>query len=201
MFGWITEFVEKSGYFGIALLMFAENVFPPLPSELIMPLAGFAAARGDLNLLLVTAAGTAGSVAGALLWYGIGYWLGFHRLKRFASRHGRWLTLSPNDIDDAQRFFLRHCGKAVLLGRLVPAVRTIISIPAGIVGMGIAKFLLYSMIGSAIWTGLLAAAGYLLGAEYAKVGEWLRLVTNITVGGAIVLYAYRVITFRPRESR
>lgn len=200
MFKWITTFVEESGYFGITLLMLAENVFPPIPSELIMPLAGFAAARGDLSLLLVVLSGTLGSVAGALLWYGLGHWLGCDRLERLAASHGRWLTVSPNEIRGAERFFLRHCGKAVFFGRLVPAVRTLVSVPAGIAGMAFLKFLLYSTLGTLLWTGLLAGAGYMLGSQYGKIAAWLSPATNVVVGGAVLWYAYRVVTFKPDSS-
>jgi membrane protein DedA with SNARE-associated domain len=196
MFDWITGFVERSGYFGIALLMFLENVFPPIPSELIMPLAGFTAARGDLSLVGVILAGSVGSLAGALLWYGIGRWLGLERLKRFAARHGRWLTLSPGDIDKAQGFFQRHGGKAVLLGRLVPGVRTLISVPAGIVAMPLPAFLLWTGIGTVAWTALLAGAGYLLESQYARVEGWVSPVSNVIMGAIVLFYLYRVVTFR-----
>jgi membrane protein DedA with SNARE-associated domain len=196
MFDWITGFVERGGYLGIALLMFLENVFPPIPSELIMPLAGFTAARGDLSLVGVILAGSVGSLAGALLWYGIGRWLGLERLKRFAARHGRWLTLSPGDIDKAQGFFQRHGGKAVLLGRLVPGVRTLISVPAGIVAMPLPAFLLWTGIGTVAWTALLAGAGYLLESQYARVEGWVSPVSNVIMGAIVLFYLYRVVTFR-----
>ncbi len=201
MFEWITGLVERGSYLGIALLMLLENVFPPIPSELIMPLAGFTAARGDLSLLGVIVAGSIGSLAGALLWYGIGRWLGLDRLKGFAARHGRWLTLSPEDLDQAQGFFTRHGGKAVLLGRLVPGVRTLISVPAGIVGMPLPSFLLWTGIGTVVWTALLAGAGYLLESQYEAVSAWLGPVSNVIVGAIVVFYLYRVVTFRPRGAR
>jgi membrane protein DedA with SNARE-associated domain len=201
MFEWITGLVERGSYWGIALLMLLENVFPPIPSELIMPLAGFTAARGDLSLLGVIVAGSIGSLAGALLWYGIGRWLGLDRLKGFAARHGRWLTLSPEDLDQAQGFFTRHGGKAVLLGRLVPGVRTLISVPAGIVGMPLPSFLLWTGIGTVVWTALLAGAGYLLESQYEAVSAWLGPVSNVIVGAIVVFYLYRVVTFRPRGAR
>src|SRR3546814_11619065 len=94
MFDWITGLVEDGGYLGIAALMLAENLFPPIPSELIMPLAGFAAARGDLNIFLVVASGAAGSLLGAVFWYAVGCWLGRERVKRWAAHYGRWLTLA-----------------------------------------------------------------------------------------------------------
>jgi membrane protein DedA with SNARE-associated domain len=195
MFDWITGFVETSGYLGIALLMFAENVFPPIPSELIMPLAGFTAVRGGLNFVLVVLFGTVGSVAGTLLWYGAGRAFTLDRLKHFAARHGRWLTVSPDELDRAQAFFTRHCGKAVFLGRLVPAVRTLISVPAGIVRMPLSTFLFYSTLGTILWNTLLAGAGYLLESQYQAVAEWMNPITNAILAVALLVYLYRVVTF------
>jgi len=167
LFQWIVNTVSQSGYGGIILLMFLENIFPPIPSELIMPLAGFAAARGDLNMAGVIAAGTIGSI----LWYYAGRWVGSERLKRLAARHGRWLTVSPADIATAETWFNRHCGKTVLIGRLIPAIRTLISVPAGIARMSLGRFLLFSAIGTVLWSGLLAAAGYVLESEYTRVAD------------------------------
>src|SRR4051794_21003899 len=162
MFDWITGIVRQGGYSGVFLLMLAENIVPPIPSELIMPLAGFTAARRELSITLVIVAGTAGSVAGALFWYHVGRRLGLDRLKRFASRHGRLLTLSPEDVDRAHGWFERHGAKAVFFGRLVPTVRTLISVPAGINGMPLPSFLTWSVLGTGLWTALLAGAGHLL---------------------------------------
>jgi membrane protein DedA with SNARE-associated domain len=196
MFDWIVSTVEQAGYLGIALLMFAENLFPSIPSELIMPLAGFTAARGELEIALIVVAGTAGSLMGALLWYYVGRWLGYGRLRRLAARHGRWLTLSPGELDQARAWFRLHCGKAVFFGRLVPAVRTLISVPAGIAGMALVPFLAYSTAGSALWTGLLAMAGYLLEDQYEEVSSYLNPASNVIVAIIAVWYIYRVATFR-----
>ena len=200
MFDWITGFVERSGYWGIALLMLLENLFPPIPSELIMPLAGFTASRGELSLALVVIAGTVGSVLGALFWYAVGRWLGAARIKRFAARHGRWLTLSPGDVDEAGAWFDRHGAKAVFFGRLIPAVRTLISVPAGVSGMPMATFLAYSTLGSALWTALLAAAGYMLAGQYQRFAGIVDPASNLVVGALLVWYLYRVVTFRPEPS-
>ena len=175
---WIIGFIEQYGYLGIAALMLAENVFPPLPSELIMPFAGFAAARGSLHPLLVVVAGTAGSLAGTLPWYWAGRRLGSERLKRWAGRHGRWLTLSPADVERAERWFDRHGTIAVLFGRLVPAVRSVISLPAGMARMPLPKFLLWSLAGSLAWNALHVALGYLLEARYEQVSRWLDPVSR-----------------------
>ena len=199
MFEWIADMIEGGGYAGIALLMLLENVFPPIPSELIMPLAGFAAARGDLSLPLVVLAGSTGSVAGALFWYYAGLWLGCERMKRLASRHGRWLTVAPVQVDEAADRFRRHSAASVLIGRLIPAVRTLISVPAGIARMGLARFLVYSTIGTALWSLVLAGAGYLLEDQYGTVSGWVDPVTKLVIVAVIAWYAYRVATFRPKE--
>ncbi len=197
MFDWITGFVERSGHLGLLLLMLAENVFPPIPSELIMPLAGFTAARGQLNIALVVLAGSMGSLLGALFWYYIGRWLGADRLKPFAARHGRWLTLSPDEIDRADAWFDRHGAKAVFIGRLIPAVRTLISVPAGVTGMPLVSFLAWTALGTCLWTALLAGAGYLLQSQYGLVADYLNPTSNVVLGLLVLWYAYRVVTFRP----
>lgn len=196
MFDRIIEFLNGAGYLGIAALMFLENLFPPIPSEVIMPSAGFGAGQDKLSLWGVIVAGTAGSVAGALFWYYVGKWIGADQLRRWAGRHGRWLTLAPKDIDRVDRWFDRHCGKAVFLGRLVPALRTLISVPAGVFGMGLPRFLLFTTFGTALWTTLLAGAGYLLQGQYRVVADYLNPATNIIVGSTVAVYLYRVATWR-----
>lgn len=193
----MTSWAEQGGYPAIALLMFLENVFPPIPSEVIMPIAGYAASRGDLSLPLAVLAGAAGSLAGAWLWYGIGRRLGTDRLKAWAGRHGRWLTLSPRDVERADTWFDRHGGKAVLFGRMIPAVRTLISVPAGISGMPTVPFLIFSSIGTLVWTGALAGLGYALGDQYETVGAWFEPVSKGVVGVLLLGYLWRVATFKP----
>lgn len=196
MFDKIVEIVSAFGYIGVFLLMLLENIFPPIPSELIMPLAGFVAARGDLNFIAVILVGTAGSVVGALPWYYAGAKLGQARMKHFAERWGHWLTLSPEDVDKASEWFDRHGKGAVFFGRLIPAVRTLISVPAGIAGMSMTKFLIYSTLGSLIWTALLALAGYLLESQYQKVSEYLNPVSTAIVVLMVLYYFYRLIRQR-----
>jgi membrane protein DedA with SNARE-associated domain len=196
MFDWITGFVVRSGYVGVLLLMLAENVVPPIPSELIMPLAGFTAARGQLSLALVILAGTVGSLLGAVLWYYVGKRLGLERLKHLAARHGRWVTLSPDDVDRADGWFRRHGAKAVFFGRLIPTVRTLISVPAGIACMPLPAFLAWSVLGTSLWTALLAGAGYLLQSQYERVSDYLNPVSTVVVVLIIGWYLYRVAAFR-----
>jgi membrane protein DedA with SNARE-associated domain len=197
---WMTSFVEQTGYVGIALLMLLENVFPPIPSELIMPMGGFAAARGSLSLPGVVVAGCIGSLAGAGFWYGVGRWIGCERLRRFAARHGAWLTISPAEVDRAQAWFQRHGWLAVLIGRLVPGVRTLISVPAGIAEMPLRPFLLFSAVGTAAWTSLLATAGYMLEEHYHAVAGWLNPLANLVVASLVILYLVRLGRARAQRS-
>ena len=118
MFDWITGIIRQLGYTGVGMLTFLENVFPPIPSELVIPLAGFIAAEGELHLGVVIATATLGSLAGAALWYEVGRRVGEAKLREWIDRHGRWLTLSGADIDRAQAWFTRHGKSAVLIGRL-----------------------------------------------------------------------------------
>lgn len=192
------EFVATHGALAIAVLMALESIFPPIPSELIMPLAGYNAARGDLSLITVLLAGTAGSILGALPWYYAGKKLGKARLKAFADRHGRWLTLSGKDIDHAVDRFDAHGRKAVLFGRMVPAIRTFISIPAGLVEMRFLTFLTFSTVGSLAWNSLLTAAGYLLEDKYSQVGHYIDPVAKGVLLIIAITYLYRVFTFRPQ---
>jgi membrane protein DedA with SNARE-associated domain len=196
---WIMDLIASAGYFGVVFLMFVENVFPPIPSEFIMPLAGFMAADDKFSLFGVIIAGTIGSVLGALPLYYLGAKLGEERLKKFAERHGRWLTLSPEDIDRADEWFDRHGAKAVLLCRLVPGIRSFISIPAGFNRMNLASFLLFTTIGAGVWTSLLAYAGYYLGANFRQIGECLDVATYIVFGTIIVLYLWRVFNYKKRN--
>ncbi|MBA2322129.1 MAG: DedA family protein [Deltaproteobacteria bacterium] len=186
----------STGYAGIALLMFVENVFPPIPSEVIMPLAGYLASQGKLSLLGVILAGTFGSVLGALPLYALGARIGEDRMKRFAAGHGRWLTLSPSDLDRTNAWFERHGHAAVFLCRLVPGVRSLISIPAGIRRMPLATFLLYTALGSAVWTSVLAGIGSALGANFDQVDRYLDPVGYAVFAGIAVGYVYRLARHR-----
>lgn len=183
---WITHTMTSLGYLGIGLLMFLENLFPPIPSELIMPLAGFTIAQGKMSFIPAVVAGIIGTMLGALPWYYAGNLVGERRLRRLADRYGRWLTLSSKDIDKANRWFNRHGAKTVLFCRLVPGVRTLISLPAGINQMPIALFLLYSTVGTALWVSLLTALGYFLGNNYSLVELYLAPVSKLVLLGLVV---------------
>jgi membrane protein DedA with SNARE-associated domain len=163
-----------------------------------MPVSGIVASHGDLSIVGVSLAGTAGAVAGQTIWFWIGLRVGMDRLKRLARRHGRWLTVSPRDIDRADRWFDRHCGKAVAVGRLVPGIRTLISLPAGLAGMPWSKFLAYSTLGSGIWTTALALTGYALGEKQENITRYIGPVSTVIFGGILLWYLYRVATFKKR---
>ena len=198
MASWIETIVETTGVFGIAFLMFLENVFPPIPSELIMPLAGYVAAKGDASIVLVVVAGTFGSLAGATFWYGLGRLVDHERMKRLADRHGRLLTMTRRDIERADEWFDAHGHYAVLFGRLVPTVRTLISIPAGLSEMPLMRFLVFSGIGTAIWTTLLALFGYAVGGRYRELESWIDPISYGVIALIVAIYLWRVLTFKQR---
>ncbi|MFT4013427.1 MAG: DedA family protein [Paracoccus sp. (in: a-proteobacteria)] len=197
MFDWVVSTIESWGYLGVFLLMVAEHVFPPIPSEVIMPLAGFLAARGDLSLWLTILIGTAGSVLGTMIWYWIGRAFGEARLKRIAARHGRLLTLSPSDIDNARTWFNRHGAAAVFFGRMIPAIRTLISVPAGLSDLPFWKFLAFTVLGSAIWTSVLTCAGLILHENYARVADYVDPLSKLVILAVVAIYVWRVIRWKP----
>jgi membrane protein DedA with SNARE-associated domain len=194
---WILDLIDRGGYLAVTFLMLLENVFPPIPSEVVMPVAGIVAGRGDLSVALVILFGTIGAVAGQLLWFWLGLRIGEEGLKRLARSHGRWLTVSPRDIERADEWFDRHGGKAVMFGRLIPGVRTLISLPAGLSGMSLPRFLIYSTIGSGAWTAALGMAGYALGERQENITHWIGPVSTGVLVTMMGYYLYRVIAFRP----
>lgn len=193
MSDWIKSIIENFSYPGIFVLMVLENLFPPIPSELIVPLAGFVSTQGRLTLVGVIVAGTLGSVAGAAVLYWFGRKLGNESLRRWCDRRGHWIGLSRSDLDRSERWFGRHGRWTVLLGRMVPGVRSLISIPAGAAGMTFGLFLSYTAVGSAGWTAALAWAGHLLGHNYERVEHVIGPVSTAVVGVIAILWIVRVV--------
>jgi membrane protein DedA with SNARE-associated domain len=189
---WVFSIVDRLGEVGVGLLIFLENIVPPVPSEVILPLAGFRARTGALNVWLVWPAATAGSVLGALVLYGVGAWLGYDRLHALAGR--RWFILtSQSDLDRGERIFERHGGKMVLLGRCVPLVRSVVSIPAGIAKMPLPRFLTLTAIGSGVWNALFIGLGWILGDQWGRVQGWLGPVSYVVIGLFVVGLAWLAV--------
>jgi membrane protein DedA with SNARE-associated domain len=175
------------GYALITLGMFLENLVPPIPAELIMPLGGFLAHKGQLQLLPVILSGLLGTVLGAWFWYGIGRLINEERLEHLIGRHGRWLGVTPVGLRQSRRWFQRHGAAVVFWGRLVPGVRTLISVPAGIELMPQPGFLAWTTAGSSILVIALALAGKTLGENYGTVVRWMEPISDLVIRSALVL--------------
>lgn len=196
----VLNIVARGGYIGIAFLMALENVIPPIPSELIMGLGGIAVARGTMAFVPLVIVGTLGTTIGNLFWYWVGRRFGYQRLRPFIDRWGRWLTLEWRDVEWLHDFFLRHGGGLVFVFRFLPTFRTLISLPAGAVGMPFWRFVLWTFAGSAIWNAMLAAAGLYLGSRF---GELDRFIGPVAIGVVLLMvagYVWRVVTWRPRAA-
>jgi membrane protein DedA with SNARE-associated domain len=193
---WIVRLIEQSGYLGVGFLMFLETVFPPIPSEIIMSLSGVAAGQGKLSLGWVIAAGTTGAMLGNILWYLAARALGILRLKPIVMRWGRWLTMSWGEVLRAERWFATHGTLFVFLGRMLPTVRSLVSIPAGLLKMRFKSFFIASTIGTAAWTAALAFAGFKLGQNYQDIDHLLGPLSNGVLVLLVIGYVYRVWTHR-----
>ena len=190
---WIVRLIEQSGYLGVGFLMFLETIFPPIPSEVIMSIAGVAAGEGQLNYGLVVASGTGGAMLGNIIWYLAARALGVERLRPFIRKHGRWLTITWPEVERAQHWFGLHGWYFVLLGRLVPTIRSLVSIPAGLLKMRFRTFFIASLIGTGAWTAILAAAGYKMGEHVADVNRFLGPVSNAILLLLVAIYVWRLI--------
>lgn len=195
---WILHLIEQGGYWGIGFLMFIENVFPPIPSEVIMGLGGMAVARGSMQFWPLLVVGTIGSTLGNYVWFMVGRKLGYERLKPLVDRWGRWLTLEWRDVEYASGFFQRHGHWVVFVLRFSPLLRTMISLPAGLAQMGAGKFLVFTFTGAAVWNAALIQGGNWLSHYLEGAQDWLN---GIVIGGLVIglaAYVWRVITWKPR---
>jgi len=193
---WIRDFLKQFGAPGVGVLMLVENVFPPIPSEIMMPRAGYSVSQGQTSFFAVVLAGSVGSFAGAMLWYYLARWIGKDRLARLIDGHGAWLTITPHDLDRVDDWFNRWGPFAVLGCRLIPGVRTFISIPAGFSDMPIGKFSFLTAIGTVAWTALLAGVGWWLRDNYGDLAGPLGWVSSIVVAGLFLWWLVRVIQQR-----
>lgn len=181
MTDWVTEIIDRLGFVGVAFLVALENVFPPIPSEVILPLAGYVAGRGDANFLGMVAAASVGSLVGAWILYGLSAAIGPSRMHRFIHTYGRWLGVKEADLIRAENWFDRRATYAVLFGRCVPLIRSIVSIPAGFRRMPIGRFTLTTIVGSLVWNLALIGGGALLGDRWEELGDYVAILQWLVV--------------------
>ncbi len=183
---WIGDFISAYGYLGLAVLMLAENLFPPIPSEAVLPLAGFFVGRGELSFLPALAVATLGSLAGAIILYALGRWGG----RALVLRYGRTLRVKEKDLDRAEKWFEEYGDAVVLVARIVPFARSVVSIPAGVLEMPLLRFMLLSAAGTCAWNTLLIGAGWYLGENWERISSIVGSASEIVV---IVLAAVTVV--------
>jgi membrane protein DedA with SNARE-associated domain len=198
---WIIDLITRGGYWGIGLLMALENVFPPIPSELIMGIGGIAVARGTMEFTPLLISGTVGSTLGNYVWFLLGDRWGYKRLQPFVARWGRWLTLDWQDVEKATQFFRSHGQWIVFALRFSPFLRTMISLPAGLSHMKHWKFLLFTFAGAAVWNALLILGGSWLDAWLAESKGLIGWIVAGSLALIIGAYAWRVATWKPRHER
>lgn len=177
----IREIIMALGYPGISIVMFAENVFPPIPSELVMPFAGFLVADGNMNFIYVIIAGTIGAVLGAIVLYYLGMWLDEPVIRRFIRQFGRYFLLSEDDLDRALDFFGKYGEAVIFFGRLIPIIRSLISVPAGMNRMPMGKFLIFTAFGTTVWNLVLTAAGFWLGENWPEILGYVKQYEHLTL--------------------
>ena len=195
MTGWIADLIEAFGALGVAFLMALENLFPPIPSELILPFAGFLVGRGEIGFLPALVASTAGSLSGALILYALGRWGG----RNLILRYGRYLRVKEADLDRAEGWFDKYDEWVVLFGRMVPGVRSVVSIPAGMLRTPFLRFVLLTTAGSAAWNTLLLGAGWYLGENWQQIEGFVGSLSNfVLVLVAVALVAAAIWWWRRR---
>jgi membrane protein DedA with SNARE-associated domain len=199
---WVQDVIEQLGYLGVALLVVLENVFPPIPSEIVLPFAGFVAQRGSDSVVLMILAATVGSVIGALIMYWIAAVIGDERLHAFTRKFGKWVQIREADLTRAEEWFDRHAISAVLVGRCVPLIRSVVSIPAGFRRMKLVPYIAYTFLGSLVWNIALVGAGAVLGENWERVEpvvaafQWMVIVLVVA---AVARLAY--VVYRRRKQR
>jgi membrane protein DedA with SNARE-associated domain len=195
---WIIRLVDWAGYWGVAALMLLETVFPPVPSEVIMTVAGVSAARGTMTLEGTILAGTAGAMLGNWFWYWLAIKFGEARMHVFIDKYSRWLTLDWDEVERGERLFAKYGSIIVLVARMIPTLRSLISIPAGIFKMPLGRFLLFSTIGTLGWSAALAGAGFFLGSQFGEVEKWLGPLSTLVIAAIVLTYLWRIFTWKPK---
>ncbi|SFS41120.1 DedA family protein [Marininema halotolerans] len=198
---WITSFIEQYGYLGIFVIMVLENIFPPIPSELVLPFGGFMTTHSDLTLTGVVVTSTSGSVIGAIILYGLGLLLDVTRLEKLVDRWGSVLRLQKKDIHRADAWFDRYGKWTVFFGRMIPLVRSMISIPAGMSNMNFSLFLFLTILGTALWNIMLVGTGAMLGKSWTKIVEYIAIYSEIVYIGLAIVCILSIIWYRTRRKQ
>lgn len=193
---WIIHLIDETGYLGVGFLMFLETVFPPIPSEVIMPVAGLAAARGKMGIAGVIASGTVGAMLGNYFWYLVARVIGIERFKPLIEKYGRWLTFDWAEIAKAEKLFGRQGWAIVFFGRMLPTLRSLISIPAGLLHMRLSTFVVWSTIGTAGWTALLGLSGWVLGQRFNTVETVVGPLSTAVLVVIAIGYVWRLIRWK-----
>ena len=191
---WVEKIISTMGYPGLYLVMFLENIFPPIPSEVVLPLAGSLTLSGRFSIGLITVVGMLGSLTGAFAFYGIGKWLGEANVRKFIEKYGRYAFLSTADLDRSLDWFNRYDDRVIFFSRMVPIVRSLISIPAGIAAMHFWKFSIYTILGTALWSFLLSFGGRLLGEQWHLITDFVNTYQNIVLVIIGLLLAYFIFS-------
>lgn len=196
MTDWVQQLIADGGYLGVFLLMFGETIFPPIPSEVIMSIAGLQVAKGVMTLPAAILAGSAGAMLGNIVWYLAARRLGLDRLRPLVERHGRWLTMDWSEVDRSERWFMRNGYLFVCIGRMMPTIRSLVSIPAGLMRMRFLPFVLWSSVGTLGWSAMLAVSGWILGTRFAEMEAWLGFASTLLLVAMSAWYLWRVATWR-----
>lgn len=198
MADWIRSVMDALGPFGVGVLIALETIIPPIPSELVLPLAGFRAREGAMNVILVWLAATVGGVAGALVLYGLGWWLGYERLHRLAGH--RWFFIaSQQDVDRGCELFEKHGSWIVAASRCVPVLRSIVSLPAGMTRMPLVKFTALTALGTGVWNTAFIAAGWFLAEKWQKAEEYMGPVSIVVI--ALLAIGLVILAWRRRHEK
>ncbi|HYO49247.1 MAG TPA: DedA family protein [Chloroflexia bacterium] len=201
---WSQDLIHTLGYVGIAFLIALETIVPPIPSEVVLPLAGSLSAQGRFNVALAIMAATIGSLIGSCILYSLSRWAGQERLEKWVDRHGKWIMLSRADLNKSLRWFARYGSWAVFVCRLIPGIRSLVSIPAGLARMPFARFLVLTLAGSAIWNSALISAGFLLGQNWSQIEAVvspLSKVVYVGVGLTVMIFFVTRLTRRRKLVR
>lgn len=196
--GWVVDVIAGLGAIGVGLLVALENLFPPIPSEVVLPVSGYLASQGELNLAAAIVAATLGALAGALVLYALGAKLGAARLRAVVHRLP---LIEVRDVDRAQSWFDRHGPAAVLFGRCIPVVRSLVSVPAGASRMSLLPFIIYTLIGSAVWNATLILGGYALGSAWTNIGsysDWINAAFWLVLALLVINFVIRRVSRRRR---